>query len=308
MTITELRYVIALAQVKHFGKAAKLCYISQPTLSVAINKLESELGIAIFERNRNTVEVTDIGKQIIAQAQRTLDEIAKLKDIAKKGCSHTNTPLKVGAIHTIGPYLFPHLVQKLKNISPDMPLYIQEDYTANLHTKLIRGELDVIFISLPFNSPGIVTHALYDEPFVILMRKDHLLNKKNAVKASDLKAEEMLLLGEDHCFRNQVIKACPNCYSESTMQKTVEGTSLETLRHMVASGMGLTVLPSTATQIEYYQSILCTKQFLGKIPKRRVAMAYRVSFTRPKAITALMQGIKACSIRDITLLQKSFVE
>ena len=302
MTLTELRYAITLAQEKHFGKAAKVCHISQPTLSVAINKLESELGVSIFERDRNNVRVTEIGEQIIAQAQRSLDEVNQIRDIAQGGKSQLNTPLKVGAIYTLGPYLFPNFIPKLKKIAPDMPLLIQEDFTANLRVKLQRGEVDAIFISLPFADPGVVTQPLYDEPFVVLMRKDHPLSKKSSIKPSELKAEEMLLLGEDHCFRSQVIEACPHCHTEAGIQKTIEGTSLETLRHMVASGIGITVLPSTATQIQYYKSILCTKPFAGKIPQRRIALAWRVSFTRPKAIGALIHALHASTMHGICLL------
>lgn len=267
MTLTELRYALTLAQEKHFGRAAKTCHVSQPTLSVAINKLESELGVSIFERDRNHVRVTEVGKQIIAQAQRALDEVSQIQDIAQGGKSQLDMPLKVGAIYTIGPYLFPNIIPKLKKVAPDMPLIIQEDYTANLRVKLQRGELDAIFISLPFTEKGVVTQALYDEPFVVLMRKDHPLCKKESIKPSELNAGEMLLLGEGHCFRNQVIEVCPNCYPDEGSDHAIEGTSLETLRHMVASGNGISVLPSTATQIQYYKSILCTRPFAGKIPQ-----------------------------------------
>jgi LysR family hydrogen peroxide-inducible transcriptional activator len=303
MTLTELRYAVMLAQEKHFGRAAKVCHISQPTLSVAINKLESDLGVAIFERDRNNVRVTKIGEQIIAQAQRALDEVSHINDIAQGGKSQTTIPLKVGAIYTIGPYLFPNLIPKLKKIAPDMPLLIQEDFTANLRAKLLRGEVDAIFVSLPFAETGVVTQALYDEPFVVLMRKDHPLSRKESVKPSELTADEMLLLGEGHCFRNQVMEVCPNCYpQEGSEQNTIEGTSLETLRHMVASGIGVTVLPSTATQIQYYKSILCTRPFAGKVPQRRIALAWRVSFTRPKAIGALIKALHSSDMQGICLL------
>lgn len=303
MTLTELRYLMALAQEKHFGKAAQSCHVSQPTLSVAIHKLESELGLAIFERDRNQVRVTERGEAVIVQAQRVLDEAHRLSQVAEQGQSQLNSPLKVGAIYTVGPYLFPHLIPKLKKIAPTMPLLIQENFTAHLRTKLLQGELDAIFISLPFSETGILTKALYDEPFVVLMQKDHPLNRERSIKAKELKAEEVLLLGEDHCFRNQVIEACPHCYVENnSAQKTMEGTSLETLRHMVASGMGVTVLPSTATQIQFYHSILATKPFAGKVPQRRIALAWRMSFTRPKAITALIQALYASAMQGIGLL------
>lgn len=303
MTLTELRYAITLAQEKHFGKAAKKCNVSQPTLSVAINKLESKLGVAIFERDRNQVRLTEIGKAIIKQAQQVTEQASQIRKIAQGGKSQVDEPLKIGAIYTIGPYLFPYLIPKLKKLAPSMPLIIQEDYTANLRLKLLQGELDAIFISLPFRESGVVTQPLYDEPFVVLMRKDHYLSKKEKIKTSDLKAEEILLLGEGHCFRDQIIEACPQCYAaDNGMQKAIEGTSIETLRHMVASGIGITVLPCSATQIQYYRSILCTKTFVGKIPQRRIALAWRVSFTRPKAIGALIQGLQESTMQGICLL------
>ncbi|EKD69965.1 MAG: hypothetical protein ACD_46C00687G0008 [uncultured bacterium] len=303
MTLTELRYVIALAHEKHFGRAAKVCHVSQPTLSVAINKLEEELGVAIFERDRNNVRLTELGKQIVVQSQRVLDQANQIREIAEQGVSQLTTPLKVGAIYTLGPYLFPNLIPKLKKVAPNMPLIVQEDYTANLRAKLVQGELDAIFISLPFTETGVVTKSLYDEPFVVLMRKDHPLSKKENIKASDLSGDEVLLLGEDHCFRDQVIDACPQCYARiGEIQKTLEGTSLETLRHMVASGMGVTVLPSSATQIQYYKSILCTKPFAGKVPQRRIALAWRVSFTRPKAIGALIEALQLSTMQGVCLL------
>lgn len=302
MTLTELRYIVTLAQENHFGRAAKKCHVSQPTLSVAINKLESELGVSIFERDRNNVRVTEIGLQIVTQAQRVIDEASQIKQLAEGSQSQLSVPLKVGAIYTVGPYLFPNIIPKLKKIAPEMPLLIHEDFTANLRVKLLRGELDVIFVALPFAEAGVVTQALYEEPFVVLMRKDHPLSKKDKIKPSELNAEEILLLGEGHCFRNQVIDACPECYTNMPAQASVEGSSLETLRHMVASGMGVTVLPSTATQIQYYQSILCTRPFAGGIPQRKIALAWRVSFTRPKAIGALIKALHASAMRDICLL------
>lgn len=302
MTLTELRYAVTLALEKHFGKAAKVCHVSQPTLSVAINKLEAELGVSIFERDRNNVRVTAIGEKIIIYAQRTLDEANHIRVVANGSKAQLNMPLRVGAIYTIGPYLFPELIPKLKKFAAEMPLIIQEDYTANLKIKLQQGELDAIFIALPFADTNIVTQALYDEPFVVLMRKDHALAKKKNIKPQDLKNSDILLLGEGHCFRDQVIEACPHCYSNNRLQKLLEGSSIDTLRHMVASGIGITILPATATHIQYYQSILCTRPFADHVPQRRIALAWRASFTRPKAIGALIHALHASKMRDICLL------
>src|SRR3990167_8993299 len=302
MTLTELNYIVALAKTKHFGKAALLCHVSQPTLSVAVAKIESSLGVAIFERHHHDIRITEIGEKIILQAQRSLEEVTKIKEIATRDKTHLNSTLKIGAIYTVAPYLFPALIPKIKKHAPKMPLIIQEDYTANLKDKLQHGALDVIFIALPFIEKGIVTKKLYEEPFVVLMPKENTLSTKKNITCADLKNENILLLGAGNCFRDQVIKACPQCCKTSGDQETIEGTSLETLRHMVASGIGITILPSTATQIKYYQSILCTKPFAGKVPQRRIALAWRSSFPRTKAINAVIQAISDCHLNGVCLI------
>lgn len=302
MTLTELRYIVALAQTKHFGKAAKNCHVSQPTLSVAISKIESSLGVRIFERTRNEVRLTDVGEKIIIQAQRALEDVAVIKEIATQGKSQLNTPLKIGGIYTIAPYLFPTLVPKLKQLAPNMPLIIQEDFTNNLRVKLRRGELDAIFVALPFTEPGIVQKVLYEEALLVLMRKDHHLSQKKAIDVEDLKHENILLLGEGNCFRNQVIEICSHCYNPDGDQRIIEGTSLETLRQMVISGLGITILPSTAAAIKYYSHTLCVKPFRKKIPKRSVALAWRASFPRTKAIKTLIQAVIDCQLMSVCLL------
>jgi len=298
MKLSELRYLVTLAQKKHFGKAADACCIAQPTLSVAISNLESRLGVTIFERHHNNISITNLGQEIVAQAQRVLEEVAIIEALAKSGQSQLETPLKVGSIYTIAPYLFPLLVPKLKKIAPNMPLVIQENFTAKLKTQLQQGELDAAFVALPFTSPGVVTMPLYDEPFVILMKKDHPLANKKTIKEKDLLNEKILLLGEGHCFRDQILESCPYCFNKNENQQTVEGTSLETIRHMVASGLGITVLPNTATQVKHYQSILCTKPFNTKAPQRTVALAWRASFPRTKAIDAIVKAISNCKLKN----------
>ncbi len=301
MTLTELRYVVALAQEKHFGKAAKACHVSQPTLSVAIMKLESKLGVSIFERYRDDIRITEIGEKIIAQAKRVLEASLVIREIVDNGKSQLDSPLRIGGVYTVAPYLFPALIPKLKKHAPKMPLLIQEDFTAHLRMKLNRGELDAIFVSLPFTESGVVTRALYEEPFVVLMQKNHALAKQKFVQSSDLAREKVLLLGDGHCLRDQIIARCPQCYHPSDIQQTVAGTSLETLRHMVASGLGITILPSSATQVKHYGASLCVKPFKGKIPKRTVALAWRVSFPRTKAIDTLIRALADCQLDKMCL-------
>ena len=304
MTLTELRYVVTLARERHFGRAAERCHVSQPTLSVAVKKLEDELGIPLFERSKNSIRVTETGKRIIDQAQRVLDQVGVIRDMAQDGKNQLNAPLKVGAIYTIGPYLFPHLLPELRRAAPDMPLYIEENYTATLRQKLRQSELDAIIIALPFEEPEVVTLPLYDEPFVVLLPAGHPLASKEQLTADELAKEQLLLLGPGHCFRDQVLESCPPLVEAVTHRANngspalvTEGSSLETIRHMVASGLGITVLPlSAATAMQYHEDILAVRPFASPVPFRTVALAWRVTFPRPKAIDVLSLAASQCRV------------
>ncbi len=304
MTLTELRYVVTLARERHFGRAAERCHVSQPTLSVAVKKLEDELGIPLFERSKSSIRVTETGQRIIEQAQRVLDQVGVIKDMAQDGKNQLNSPLKVGAIYTIGPYLFPHLLPELRRAAPEMPLYIEENYTAALRQKLRHSDLDAIIIALPFEEPEVVTLPLYDEPFVVLLPADHPLTAKDEITAEQLSREQLLLLGPGHCFRDQVLESCPPLVDAITKRAdndkpelVTEGSSLETIRHMVASGLGITVLPlSAATGMKYHEDILAVRPFATPVPFRTVALAWRVTFPRPKAIDVLSLAASQCRV------------
>lgn len=304
MTLTELRYIVTLAQEQHFGRAASKCFVSQPTLSVGVKKLEDELGVALFERTRNAVRVTPVGELIVSQAQKVLEEASAIKQLAKTGQDQLSSPLRVGAIYTIGPYLFPHLIPQLAQTAPNMPLYIEENFTAVLRRKLRLGELDAIIIALPFNEPDVLTKPLYDEPFRVLLPGGHPWEKQKDIDPSDIVKEELLLLGEGHCFRDQVLEACPMLANKKEAGSDalhdgsgIEATSLETIRHMVASGMGISVLPQSAVVDHHYApNILSTRPFRYPSPSRTVALAWRASFPRPKAIDVLSDALRQCSV------------
>lgn len=309
MTLTELRYIIAVAQERHFGRASAVCNVSQPTLSVAIKKLEEELGVAIFERGAGEIRVSPIGERIIEQAQQTLDAADNVKQIALHGKKQLAGPLRIGAIHTIGPYLFPELIPLLRKAAPEMPLVVEENYTSVLTKKLKSGKLDVIIIALPFEEHGIVCKPLYKEPFVVLLPASHPLTARESINTKNLEKENVLLLGQGHCFRDHVIEACPACVPkpglEGDLPHTVEGSSLETIRHMVVSGLGVTVLPCTAAGAHSYsQRLLAIRRFSKPIPSRTVALAWRVTYTRPKVIDVINQAIKACSLSCISHIDK----
>jgi LysR family hydrogen peroxide-inducible transcriptional activator len=306
MTLTELRYVVAVARERHFGRAADACFVSQPTLSVGIKKLEEELGVSIFERASNEISLTHVGEQIVAQAARILEEAASIKTIAQQSGDPLGHPLRLGAIYTVGPYLLPQIIPILRESAPAMQLIVQESYTGDLRELLKRGKLDVIIISQPFSEPGVVTQALYDEPFQLAMPADHPWTAEKTIAPEKLADETVLLLGAGHCFRDQVLKICPslgNTQTASGIQQTLEGSSLETIRYMVTSGVGMTVLPSTAcVPTREENRMLAFRPFDQPAPMRRVALAWRKSFPRPQAVEAVRQAILQANLTGIVPL------
>lgn len=308
MTLNELRYIVAVARERHFGRAADACYVSQPTLSVAVRKLEDELGISLFERGAGEVTVTSVGQQVVAQAQRVLEEAEGVRLLARQGMDPLVGPLRLGAIYTIGPYLLPQLIPLLMDQAPDMPLVIEENFTSVLGERLKRGELDVILISLPFDEAGILTRPLYDEPFAALVPGGHPWATRRLVDIDRLADENVLLLGPGHCFRDQVLRACPGCLQSaragSSLQRGLEGGSLETIRCMVAGGVGVTVLPCTAAGADRFsQGMVEVLPFSGDPPRRRVALAWRKSFPRTAAVDVLSRAVRAAGLDCVTYLE-----
>lgn len=292
MTLTDLRYLVALARERHFGRAAEKCHVSQPTLSVAIKKVEEELGIQLFERSATEVKITATGQRIVNQAEKVLLEAAQIPEIAAAGKDPLSGPLRLGVIYTIGPYLLPRLIPLMHQHAPRMPLVIQENYTTRLVEALKRGELDVIILSLPFAEPGIVAQALYDEPFRVLMPANHRWTQAERISPDELAEDQLLLLGAGNCFRDQVLEACPHCRNVSGLQRTLEGSSLETIRHMVATGLGVTVLPSAAADdLPVHNTLVAVRPFSDPQPMRRVALAWRVTYPRSGAIDVLRTAV-----------------
>lgn len=299
MTLTELRYIVTLAEEQHFGRTAVRCCVSQPSLSIAVRKLEEELGVVLFERTKTSVQPTLIGARVVDQARRVLMQADVILELAESGKDPLSSPLALGAISTLGPYLLPQLIPHLKKIAPNLVLRVQEDYGDNLRKKLRDGDLDVIVVSLPFSEPDVVTQELFEEPLVVLMPSNHLLAPSKAVSLDNLVEEDILLLGEGHCLRSQVMALCPELFRSGRSHSTrgvVEGNSLETLRFMVASGLGVTLVPRSAATPS-----LCAAQKLVARPlaiagaSRRLALAWRASFPRHKAIDSLRKAIQTCS-------------
>jgi LysR family hydrogen peroxide-inducible transcriptional activator len=306
MTLTELRYIVALARERHFGRAAEACFVSQPTLSVAIKKLEEELDLKIFERGATEVSVTPLGEAIVRQAQQVLEDAAEIKQIARRGKDPLAGPLKLGIIYTIGPYLLPELVRHAIRLTPQMPLMLQENFTVKLIDMLRTSELDCAIMAEPFPDTGLAIAPLYDEPFMVAVPKSHPLAKRKTISADELKTEKMLLLGTGHCFRDHVLEVCPEYAQFSSadsegIRKTFEGSSLETIKYMVASGMGVTVVPQLSVPDEE-QAHIAYVPFTKPVPTRRVVLAWRRSFTRYEAIAALRNAIYACELKGVKRL------
>lgn len=305
MTLTELRYIVAVARERHFGRAAEACFVSQPTLSVAIKKLEEELDLKIFERGGSEVTVTPLGEEIVRQAQSVLDQAGAIKEIAKRGKDPLAGALRLGIIYTIGPYLLPELVRHSIELYPQMPLMLQENFTVKLLEMLRTGELDCAIMAEPFPDTGLATAQLYDEPFVVALPASHPLAGRETISAEELKRETMLLLGTGHCFRDHVLEVCPEFARFSSdgegIRRSFEGSSLETIKHMVASGMGVTVVPALSVPKER-SAHLRYVPFSEPIPTRRVVLAWRRSFTRYEAIAALRNAIYACALDGVTRL------
>ena len=319
MTLTELKYIVAVAREKHFGKAAEACHVSQPTLSLAIKKLEEELELKLFERSAGEVTVTPLGDEVVQQAQQVLAQAAEIKEIAKRGKDPLAGTLRLGVIYTIGPYLLPDLVREVIRAVPQMPLMLQENMTARLLEMLRTADLDCAILAEPFPDAGLAVAPLYDEPFMAAVPASHPLASLRQVSSEQLRKETMLLLGTGHCFRDHVLEVCPEFarYASHTdgMRKSFEGSSLETIKHMVAAGMGITLVPrlsvpdlkpitrraASSEQLPVRYIPVVDGQG-GPPPTRRVVLAWRRSFTRYEAIAALRNAIYACALPGVTRL------
>lgn len=289
MTLTELRYIVALAQEGNFSRAAERCSVSQPTLSVSIARLEDELGVQLFERGKGFVSPSAVGLQVIEQAQMALNEADKVRQIAMRGRDQLEGPLRLGVIHTIGPYLLPQLIQSLKRVAPGMPLAIEESMTASLADMLRDNEIDVVIIALPFDLPGVLTRPLYDEAFKVVVPRGHAWEAMTEISPEEVAGDEVLLLKAGNCFRDQVLGACPQVSSPETDIRL--GHSIGTIRCMVASGLGVSVLPEGALGHPYSSELISVIPFRAPAPSRRIALAWRAGFVRPKAIDALLVAV-----------------
>ena len=289
MTLNELRYLVAVAQEKSFGRAAAKCFVSQPALSVAIHKLEDELGSLLFERGKSEITVTPVGERVVEQAQRVLEEASRIRELARAGRDQLAGPLKLGVIYTVAPYLIPDLVPVLRKLAPQMPLELEENMTEALETELKSGRLDAAIVALPIAPRGVTTVFLYEEPFQVVVPSEHKWANRKSVRPDELAGEHAILLNVGHCFRDQVLDACPELNRQGV--PTARTNSLETVRNMVASGLGVSVLPRDALTPKYHSRLVVPVPFAKPVPSRRVVLAYRKSFPRPEAIEVVRLGV-----------------
>lgn len=294
MTLQELRYVVALADEGHFARAARRCHISQSTLSTQIRKLEQYLGVTLFDRSQRHIVPSPVGAQVVAQARLVLDEAGKVREIAAQESDVMAGSLRLGAIPTLGPYFLPLLLPVLRQAYPQLRLLLTEDLTARLIERLQDGRLDAALLTLPVSHESFRAKPLFREPFQVALPAGHRLADRGQILPSDLDGECLLLLEDGHCLRDQALDVCGS--SRSREREEVKATSLETLRQMVAGGVGCTLLPTLAAGAPHHLGatrLIEMRPFATPIPSRTVGIVWRKRSARDAAIMQLAALIKA---------------
>jgi LysR family hydrogen peroxide-inducible transcriptional activator len=289
MTLRDLEYLVALAQTRHFGRAALACHVSQPTLSAQLRKLEQSLGAVLIERRPRRVALTAAGEAVVERARRMLLTASDIRALAHAHQDPLAGPLRVGLIPTLGPYLLPRVAPRIARALPKLQLMLHEYQTAPLVQRTLDGELDLAILALPADTQGLVTRSLFAETFLVAMPRTHRLAAKKRVKSSDLGGEKLLLLEEGHCLRDQALEVCERAGAQ---EQAFRATSLETLRQMVASGQGITLLPRLATEGPFAAGGgITVRPFAPPAPARVIGAAWRRSTSRGKAIAAVCEII-----------------
>lgn len=291
VNLRDLRYFVALADTKHFGKAAERSYVSQPTLSAQIKKLENYLGVQLIERQPRRVTLTETGAKILPIARRILQDSDEIVSIARNEHNPLSGKLKLALIPTIGPYLLPLVMRKLRRQLPQLKLLLYEYQTQPLLEKLRNGEIELGILALPVALDGLDVTQLYEENFTVAVPNNHPFAKRNNVKVDDLAGETLLLLEDGHCLRDQALEICSRV--EVRENEDYRATSLETLRQMVAAGLGVTLLPEIATRGPFGSGQgLTVKPFAKPVPTRTVGAVWRKSSSRVAAIQAVCDVIR----------------
>jgi LysR family hydrogen peroxide-inducible transcriptional activator len=290
MNLKDLKYLVALADTGHFGRAAERTFVSQPTLSAQLKKLEEYLGVKLVERQPKNVQLTDIGRQIVQRARRMLEQGDEIVALARNNTDPLSGRLKLALIPTVGPYLLPRVMQKLRKALPNLGLMLYEYQTESLLKRLRDGEIDAGIMALPTDQEGLESQALYEEAFMVALPQQHPLAEKAAIRVQDLKGQALLLLEDGHCLRDQALEVCTRVDVHEV--EDFRATSLETLRQMVVAGLGVTLLPELAVESPFGgQRGLVTRPFVKPAPSRVIGAVWRKSSTRVAAIGEICRVI-----------------
>ncbi len=285
MTLRDLEYLVALAETRHFGRAAERCHVSQPTLSAQLKKLEDALGVTLVERRPRKLALTAAGDAVLERARRMLRDADDIRSLARASQDPLSGQLKVGLIPTLGPYLLPRIAPRIARALPRLQLMLHEYQTARLVERTLAGGLDLAILALPVDTKGLVTRSLFAEAFLVAVPASHRLAARKRVKSSDLSGEKLLLLEEGHCLRDQALDVCERAGTE---EQDFRATSLETLRQMVAAGLGITLLPRLAAEGPFASTRgLAVRPFAPPSPNRVIGAAWRRSTSRLPAIAAV---------------------
>lgn len=288
MNIRDLRYFLAVAELEHFGQAAEQCYVSQPTLSGQIKKLEEELGVMLFERTNRRVMLTEVGANIANSARRILHEVDSIHEIAKSSHDPLSGKFRLGAFPTLSTYIFPSLVPKIKQAMPNLRLILIEEKTAMLIDKLRHGEIDAALLALPVQDNFLISHKLFDDKFYLAVPTDHKLKKHKTISQKTLRKHKLLLLEEGHCLRDQALEVCK--FHGIGEEQDFKATGLETLRQMVKAGTGITFIPEIARQHD--ETGICYIPFKKPSPTRTIGLVYRKTTARQQVMQKLIKGLK----------------
>ena len=290
MKLSALRYLAAFADQLSFSRAAEQCHVSQPSLSVALQRLEDELGVLLIERGKHHVGLTEVGERVVVQARKSLEEVGRIEAVAHSGKDPLTGTFRLGVIHTIAPYLLPDLIPALRQVAPGLTLYIEESMTALLADYLKYGTVDAAIVALPFDIPGIDTLAMYDEVFEAVVPQGHPWAGRARITVSEIGSQDVLVLKAGNCFREQVLDACPEIsHNDASLR---QGHSIETIRAMVASGYGVSVLPRSDLSELYQSELVVSIPFEEPAPMRRVALAWRRGSAQEPVVQALVQAVR----------------
>lgn len=288
ITLQELKFLIAVSEHKHFGKAAESCFVTQPALSIQIKKLEDMLNATLIERTNKSVRMTELGEAVVERARLIQQEVQNIIDLSKKGSSILEGPFKLGVIPTIAPYIVPLFMSDLAESYPELQLYLREEQTESALDLLHKGELDAVLYATPWPDSRFHNIEILQEPFVVAMPETHPLAQKEQIESTDLKGEEIILLEDGHCLKDHILEACQ--FMGFSKRTDFQATSLETLKQMIAIGLGITLLPvSASTQLP---KGMVVRPFVAPAPTRGIAIAYRKSAAVTKSYAALASVIK----------------